>query len=92
MYRQSSGDIFVCLFSSLFPFSRKDEGAKVHPDAQFSIIGLGEVGCEPLTHMGSKTNGESHIWVKRSPPRSRLGFGCRFLQRTWIATPSRSWA
>lgn len=32
----------------------------------FLVICHWELGCEPLTHMGNKTNGEPQIWVERT--------------------------
>lgn len=33
---------------------------------RFGMISSRDLGCEPLTHMGDKTNGEPSIWVERT--------------------------
>ncbi len=82
IYWQDSEGIFS-VWSHLYPFCCKDKGhtrlvlfiwrAKVHPATQFLIICQWEIGCEPLTHMGNKTNGEPQIWVKRTASQLTLG-------------------
>lgn len=87
IYWRGSGGFFFCLVTSVsillqgqgtnrfcFYFESKSL-------SRYTVFDNWELGCEPLTQMGNKTNGEPQIWVGRTVSQFTIGIYCEFLQR-----------